>query len=286
MSIPHVFLTRFNLPTTKVESSIYSPTWLTDRFELFRTFTVPSVLSQSPQNRHWIIYLDGNSPQWLKSAMRDLQEAGVATPNYGGRVQHEFLLTHLREVLGRDCGPLTTSNLDNDDGLAKDFVQRLRDVPVDVPDTALYFTNGLIRSGGRLYRRSDPDNAFCAVRSDLADLRTCWSEWHNRLHTLMPVVCLDGDPGWLQVVHGTNVSNRVRGRLADPELYRDLFPGLLDDVASVSPAQHVSDRLIRQPARGLRDTVRGRGAKLAIKVVGQGGLEEMKYRLRHRSGQA
>ena len=36
----------------------------------------------------------------------------------------------------------------------------------------------------------------------------------------MPVVQLDGPPAWLQVVHGSNVSNRVRGRIVSPNRTR------------------------------------------------------------------
>lgn len=280
MNVPHVFLTRFNLPSTKVENSIYSQTWLRERYQLFCRFTVPSVRAQTAESCHWIIYLNPNSPDWLKQAMDELERSGVATPNYGGKVAHDHVSAHLRALLGRDKGQVITSNLDNDDGLAIDFVQRLRQVPVSQPTTALYLTNGLIRSGGRLYRRADPENAFGAVRSDLSQLQTCWSQWHNRLHTVMPVNCAGGAPGWLQVVHGTNVSNRVRGRLVDPQSYRDAFPGLLDDIPPISPAQRLGDLVVRQPARGVRDVVRGRGAKLAVNMVGQRGLEDLKYRLR------
>ncbi|MBK7720970.1 MAG: hypothetical protein IPI32_01740 [Austwickia sp.] len=280
MTCPHVFLTRFNLPTTKIENSIYSPTWLTDRYQLFRRFTVPSVRAQTASDVHWIIYLDPESPSWLKEAMAELEQEGLVTPNYGGKVGGEYVLEHLRTLLGRDEGPVITSNLDNDDGLAVDFAQRLRVAPVRGAESALYITQGLIHCDRRIYLRRDPENAFVAVRSDLSALTTCWSEWHNRLHTLMPVVTVDGPPGWLQVVHGRNVSNRVRGRLVDPQAYRQGFPGLLDDIDPVSVGEQAHDLLVRQPARGVRDAVRGNGAKAAVRLFGQQGLEDFKYRVR------
>lgn len=280
MACPHVFLTRFNLPTTKVENSLYSGDWLEHRMTLFTRFTVPSVRAQTAQQVHWIIFLDPKSPPWLKRYMTGLAEEGLATPDYGGRTDNHIVRSAIHLAVGRDRGQVVTSNLDNDDGLAHDFVARLRAAPGQHQRAALYLTEGLIRSGGLLYRRTDPENAFVAVREDLADLVTCWGEWHNRLRLLMPVEQVPGPPGWLQVVHGKNVSNRVRGRITDPAQHRDRFPGLLDDMTLPTRPAILRDQVVRQPTRAIRDTVRGRGAKLAIRLAGQGGLEELKYRLR------
>ncbi|WP_447647058.1 glycosyltransferase [Nocardioides zeae] len=74
--------------------------------------------------------------------------------------------------------------------------------------------------------RTDPRNAFCSVHEPWEGAVTCWTDWHNRLAHHMPVEVLGGHPGWLQVVHGHNVSNRVRGRLVDPARYAAVLPPL------------------------------------------------------------
>src|SRR6185312_13033255 len=115
-------------------------------------------------------------------------------------------------------GDLLTANLDNDDALAATFVARLRAVDTRSDHAAIFFENGLVRSGDRLYAYRDPMNAFRAVRDSRAtEPRTCWADWHTRLGKHMPVQVVGGQPAWLQVVHGQNVSNRVRGRLARPD---------------------------------------------------------------------
>lgn len=92
----------------------------------------------------------------------------------------------------------------------------------------------------------------------------------------MPVRELAGDPGWLQVVHDSNVSNRIRGVLTDPGSYARLFPGLLDAVAPVTPGAIAADRMLRTPARGLRDAARGAAKGAILAVGGKRGLDRVK----------
>jgi putative rhamnosyltransferase len=147
---------------------------------------------------------------------------------------------------------------------------------VDSERTAVYVGDGLIARDGELYRRLDPHNAFCSVRESWTTPVTCWSDWHNRLPRTMPALVLRGQPGWLQVVHGGNVSNRVRGRRTRPSVYRALFPGLLDALPEPSAASLVTDILMGAPSRAVRETGRA-AAKAAVgAVLGRRGLDRAK----------
>ncbi len=283
MPCPHVFLTRFNLPTNKIENKIYSTEWLSERMELFQRYTIPSMLAQEAQDRYWIIYLDPASPTWVTSVMDDLSRDGIAHPHYpDAGFKPAQVHGHLTALLGRDSGPVVTSNLDNDDGLASDYLARLRREGFPHAPFGVYYTRGLVRQGGSLYLHRDPHNAFAAVYDTLEsrDFQFCWSQWHNRLHRAMPVDRRGGPPMWLQVVHGRNVSNRVRGRLIDARAHRDRFPGLLDDLDRPDPTQVWQDRFVFSPGRAVRDRVRGDGARLVVKMFGESSLETVKNRLR------
>lgn len=278
MTSAHVFLTRFNLPSPGVESVIRAREgWLRERIELFETYTVPSVRAQGVEDVHWIVYCDTESPAWLLEKMEAWRAEGILTPLLRTSVSPEERANDIREVVGRSDGQVITSNLDNDDGLAKDFVQRLREAEVVGERNALYLGNGLITNGTRAFLREDRDNAFCAVREDLRDPVTCWADWHNRLHEHMPVVVVDGAPGWLQVIHGANVSNRVRGAMVDPGPYRTLFPGLLDGVQAPSAAEVARDRLVEAPKRFVRDQARSRLRDGLVRVVGKDGFDKAKF---------
>lgn len=277
----HVLLTRYNLPSGGIESSIRAKEgWLRTRTQLFDGYTVPSVRAQTSRAFRWIVYLDPASPQWLIAHMESLRTEGLLTPILRPSVNQDELRADIRAVSRQTQGRLLTTNLDNDDGLAVDFTARLQNAAVRLTRRqAIYVTNGIIASGDAVYLRRDPDNAFCSVSEDISDAVTCWVDWHNRLRLHMPVQQLDGEPGWLQVIHTTNVSNRVRGRRVSPVPYRGAFPGSLDEMPPPDRATLVFDRTVLQPYRLTRDRTRTMLRASAIRVLGKEGYGKAKENL-------
>lgn len=276
-----VLLTRYNMPSDPHENRIRATEgWLTARTELFERYTVPTVRSQTVLNRHWIVYLDTESPQWLKDRMATYAQEGLLTPVYRRAVSAQELRDDLAMVVPADTTRLITANLDNDDGLALDFVDRIKRMPVGEDRTALYLTRGLIRATDRLYWVTDRNNAFCAVseRWDAA-VETCWADWHNRLGRTMQIRRESGPPAWLQVVHQRNVSNRVRGRLVSPAAYKDLFPESLSGLDEPRRRVLLYERLVCHPARAGRDSARAFAREAAVKLLGKDGLTRLKARL-------
>ncbi|MFK5690594.1 glycosyltransferase [Ornithinimicrobium sp. LYQ92] len=283
--VPHVFLTRFNLPANRVERSIFSDEWLTARMELFEKYTVPSVRAQLTVGEVvWIIYLGDSTPDWLRQRMSELADELPVLPIYlGGPLDPTELRGHVREAVGKADGPVVTSNLDNDDGLAKDYVRRVRELTPESRPGAVYLTMGLIRREGDVYLRRDEVNAFVAVVDDLGsdDFRTCWAGFHNQLEEQMPVVRDAGTPAWLQVVHGRNVSNRVGGRLTPASNHASLYAGLLEDVPAPSVGARARD-LLSQPARTARDRVVRPTAVVLRRLIGLERYESLKMAVQRR----
>lgn len=281
MNVDHVLLTRFNLPTGGVEARIRaSENWLTNRWALFERYCAPSVAAQTSADFDWVVYFDPGSPAWLKQAIQPYAQQGLFTAIFREEVPRRTLVADLRDVVRHGDGMLLTTNLDNDDGLAVDFLARVR-AAVDFSDRrALYVVNGLVRDAVGVYLRRDPENAFCSVAEPWSEPRTCWDDWHIMLGRSMPVVALGGDPGWLQVVHGENVSNRVRGRLVSGQRWESLFPGMLQDVDPPHPVRIAGDRLLVAPARWTRDTTRSTLRRMTIAALGKDGLLALKARLR------
>ena len=123
--VDHVVLTRFNLPNGGVEGLIRAREgWLRDRVALFERYTVPSMLAQT-RRPHWIVYVDPESPAWLLERTSTWRESGVLTPVFRPSVSREELEADLRAVVGTPGEVLLTTNLDNDDGLAVDFCERV-----------------------------------------------------------------------------------------------------------------------------------------------------------------
>ncbi len=267
MSVDHVLLTRFNLPSLGVEQVIRAREgWLRQRVELFDRYCLPSVVAQQGERPRWLVYLDPESPQWLVDRMLAHQAAGVLVPVLRESVPRDALVADLRTVVPDPGSALVTTNLDNDDGLAPDFSVRVRAVGGKHPRCAIYLSHGLIATEDSLYLRTDRDNAFCSVRETWDEPVTAWSSYHNELGRHMPVVRLGGDPGWLQVVHDRNVSNRVRGRLVRPGRYPG-FVGLALDDPSLDEV--LRDRVLRMPLRAARDLGRGGARRLALRLLGK-----------------
>lgn len=278
-SLDHVLLTRFNLPSKGHESMVRAQeNWLRNRVALFERYCLPSVLAQTSRNFSWIIYCDPQSPEWLLEWVRDHERRGSFTARFREEVAGEDLIGDILAVVGDDHGAdLLTTNLDNDDGLAADFVERLQGAGRRGERTAIYIGDGLIRHGDALlYERVDNHNAFCSVRESWDAPVTCWIDWHNLLPARMPAVVLRGGPGWLQVVHGANVSNRVHGRLASPGRHRAAFHGLLDDLPEPGARQIVREALWSAPARVLREGGRATAKVTISAIAGRRGLDRAK----------
>lgn len=276
----HFILTRFNLPTPGVESRIRARDgWLRERVELFERYCAPSVARQRQPGLDWIVYFDPNSPEWLVERLRPLVEDGVFHPVYRRAVSTADLVSDLCETVKDKGEVLITTNLDNDDGLAPDFVQRLASVRTDQPRVVVYVSCGLVKSTEGLYLRTDRRNAFVLVREGWDQPVTSWSEYHNEFPRIMPAITIGGPPGWLQVIHGSNVSNRVRGRLVAPSRYRPLFGEMLEDVPEPRVLDLGADRLLRAPARTVRDGTRAAARRTALRVLGKEGYTEAKLKL-------
>lgn len=273
----HVLLTRFNLPSGGAESFVRArPGWLRQRVALFEEFCVPSVRAQVNQRFHWIVYFDPKSPDWLRARIDEHCKEGLYTAVFRTSVSHGELLADLRRVTSQQGQFLLTTNLDNDDGLAIDFTDRVQHATCGDERSAIYVVHGLIKSDKAVYAHTDRHNAFCSVRENWDSPSTCWADWHNLLPRQMATVEIGGEPGWLQVIHGVNVSNRVRGGLVDPRHHLARFPGLIDDVSVPTRLALARDRVLERPWRVVRDSVRAAAKSVAMAFLGKEGIDHLK----------
>jgi hypothetical protein len=143
--------------------------------------------------------------------------------------------------------------------------------------------HGLIRSDNVLYLHRYPRNAFNSVRVDWSEARTCWSEWHTDFDKLMPVTEIGGAPGWLQVVHGSNVSNRVKGRRTSPDPHLSSYGALLDGVSAPRRREAARDLLIARPSRFVRESGRALAKRAVLTTLGKDGIDRVQLAIRSRS---
>jgi hypothetical protein len=284
VKVDHVLLTRFNLPTKGPESLIRAQDgWLQRRVELFERYTIPSVGAQTVPIFHWIVYFDPQSPRWLIDRLAPHVAERAFTPIYREEVTWRDVGADARRLSGASGDLLITTNLDNDDALAADFVARIQQLAEPGKARALFLERGLITFSGRTYIRRDRDNAFCSVAEPwTAEPMTAWRDWHIMLRRHMPVISSAGAPAWLQVVHGQNVSNRVRGSLTNPGRHRDRFLGLIDGHREPHAAEIAWDLLVAAPLRVTREGLRHGAKQMLLAIGGKQGLDRVKLLLQRR----
>ena len=211
----HFLLTRFNVTDRAKLSPGLEQGWLSHRFDLFRQFCLPSIEGQRASNFCWLVHFDARTPQaaldQFKELVADLPVVIVLVEPDGPDL-HESA----REAISKQLLPTTewvlTSRIDNDDALAADYLLRVQNALSGKSAAFGTFSNGYEWNGTRLYTRHYPLSPFVNRIEPVAEFQTVWEVEHRKVASCGEWSRIDGPPAWLQVVHGENISNVVRGR--------------------------------------------------------------------------
>ncbi|MEM7644922.1 MAG: glycosyltransferase [Pseudomonadota bacterium] len=255
-AVQHVILTRFNLATPGRESAIRNqPGWLRGRFDLFRDWCLPSVAAQSTRDFRWIVLFDEETPGAFRDEIGALQADFPFDAYFTPLFPADGWRRCVAEVVAPTAPMLLTTRLDNDDALSVDHVARVQAAVGGPERRAWNVTNGLIRQGDGLWQVTHPKNAFFSLLEPWGpEAVTACAIPHMDLPDHVPVTQIGGPPGWLQVVHGGNVSNKVRGRRVGPDMGA-AFGGIgLDGVRPPGWSERAVEAVMG-PLRGLRDGV-------------------------------
>jgi hypothetical protein len=213
--ITHVLTTRFNVRFAHSPSSsahALSLPWLEERIALFEKYCLPSVLYQTVKPDVWLIWLDEHSPPQLWEKAKQWQaQAGFIRPVAIGAFDVPVAVDSVREHADLSAGWLLTSRLDNDDAIHPHFFEAIRRHAVEGRREFLNVPRGLIIAGGKCFRKSISANPFIAFSEPSSDPKTVWAEQHGLLASVAPVRQVPLRDGWIQIVHGGNLSNTVRG---------------------------------------------------------------------------
>jgi hypothetical protein len=235
------------------------PGWLAGRLDLFERICLPSVAQQTQQNFSWLVYLDENTPESARERIESYREVRSFTPLYTPLFPSTGWRDSVLRLLGEGSFEFVlTSNLDSDDALGNDYMSRVmtaaRAVRARSP-IAINVTNGFVLSGDKLFTHRHRSNAFTnLLEPNGAELRTANAIRHMEMNRHVPVVQETGEPSWMQVVHGKNVSNRIRGKRAVPAEAEGRFPAhLVRDIATPSRFAILFDHGAVAPWRLARD---------------------------------
>lgn len=257
----HVIQTRFNMPSPGRESQIRArPGWLAGRFELFERYCLPSIAAQSLKDFHWVIYFDEATPPEFRERIEACRRIAAFTPFYTGYFGPEGWPRSLQGLFPERTPWLLTTRFDSDDALAIDYVARLRAaITAARPTAACAFnvTEGTVIRAGRVYAHRHRSNAFASWFEPWdAATRTAMSIRHMDLSKAGPILQIGGPAGWLQVIHETNVSNKVRGRRVAAETIAGRFPAaVIGPLRPTSGFEIALENLLLTPLRRNRDAL-------------------------------
>ena len=265
VSMPHILLTRFNVASPGREVAVRNtPGWLERRFDLFERYCLPSVAANGAHDFTWLIYFDEATPAAFRARIEAARRVHPFVPCFVGMLDKVQVVAEVRRHLPRGATRLLTTRLDNDDAIASDYLARCAHVAEGLEDgTVINFLHGAALARGRLFDARDASNPFCSLVEAEAGLRTVWAVPHDRLGAEFRILQVAAPPSWLQVVHGDNVTNRIKGRqLADTAIAGRFA---IADRAAIRPAgtaELLFDRAVLHPWRRLRECLVRAGKRL------------------------
>lgn len=191
--------------------------YLETRFKLFEKFCFPSVVGQSNQNFKWLVFLDSQTPDSCKEKIEKYSEYSNLVPIY----VEEFNSTTLRNAITNNLTDnpeyLITTNLDNDDAISRDYVKLVQKEFNEQNFAVVTFPHGYVwkEPSGKLYLREYLSNPFISLIESAKDFKTVYYIPHQdyvpkyaKAGLIKPI---KANPGWMQVIHGSNLRNRIEG---------------------------------------------------------------------------
>lgn len=251
--IHHFLLTRFNLRLwshDKTEETIDPSQWLTRRMQLFETYCLPSVMGQTVTDFAWVLLLDAATPPTFVEQLRGCKKRFPkihlvhVRSDSGARYAEIFsqVVAHALSARKATEGDLClTTYLDNDDCLARDFVEQTQQRCLSLqPPCFLAFDYGL-----QVFTEMEhfatciryPNNHFVTLAERVAGTifmpATCYgygSHFFLESHHLARVEHTGSSdrPMWVELIHHGNIDNDVKMTLhmsfaADAGLLRERF---------------------------------------------------------------
>jgi hypothetical protein len=161
----------------------------------------------------WIVFCDMNSPNWFREKMASFEP--LVRPFYvDGWLTDERIANTLAEA-GLVLTPyLITTRLDNDDALASHHLAAVQSAFHEQDREFVEFPLGIQSFRGHLYTVYWPSNPFLSLIEKVGkgnQFTTVCSVRHDQVRSAGKICSLMRTPQWLQLLHGDNLGNTLRG---------------------------------------------------------------------------
>lgn len=211
----HTVITRFNLRNsdwhaTKNNDAVLTEKWLTNRFQLFEKYCLPSLINQSNNNFNWRIYFDTTTSQSIVKKIHAISNKGeYFTPVFVDGMEG-FLPDIQRYIRSLDSEFMITSRVDNDDCLHEQYIDEIQK-RFDFQDyMAIDFIDGyalqlvpFVRVGLKRWA----SNPFISLIERKENALSVWHKSHTEWKREHRVITVTDTRVWMQVVHYENKVN-------------------------------------------------------------------------------
>jgi hypothetical protein len=265
----HYVITRFNARQGRERAS---DDWLRHRLVYFQSLCYRSVVTQTNRNFVWLVFFDSERDAWFQKEIDRLCVGAFVPIWVEGALTTEVIAN---AIAMRSSAPwLITTRIDNDDAIAPDFIERLHQEFHEQTFEFVNFSRGLqLTEGGAVYSWTDPTSPFISLierKPEEGLSRTVHIDGHDRLRNHGPVRQVSAPPMWVQMVHGKNIANAVKGVRARPSeltrftIDREMVPvtevrlrlAQARNIAGLATRVLSEPRRIGKAARILRDRIR------------------------------
>lgn len=230
----HLILTRFNkhIGLIRDPQEIHNlfkgnPSWIDERINLFKKYYIPSFLNQTDTGHHNFILCDSSTPNKYKKIFKDL-EKDYPFLNFIYNTELAFSKKTYNSVLNQykikrknTSDIVITSRLDNDDMVSKFYNQSAKEC-LETRDW-ITFSDGICINHfnyGQVTHFRFPKSPFVSQKVNIKNFDTPLSTNH---HDVPSESIYTNIPMWAQVIHNSNLDNKLRGSIIN------LSPGFLKD---------------------------------------------------------
>ena len=235
----HLVLTRFNTAVGYAPSAKRLDSgWLRTRLAMFERYCLPSMAAQRDVSFQWIVFCDAGSPEWFRETMASFQPL-VTTVYVDGWLTDERIAGSLAAANMVPTPYLITTRLDNDDALASGHLAIVQSEFREQEREFLEFPVGIQSFRGHLYNVFWHSNPFLSLIEKVQHSKrftTVCCVRHDQVRGAGKIRSLVRSPQWLQLIHGENIGNSLRGW---PRLRSRQAP----DFAILWPTEHPPDSL-------------------------------------------
>lgn len=230
MKVDYFLLTKYNVGITTGKYAKRQEEWMRDRLELFKRFTLPSVLSQTHPPYKWVLFIDrATDPEQHRLLWDEIYKFNFINI---GLTDSQSIIQDARKYVNlfRRNNYVVTTRLDNDDAIHKLFFEKIEEQVKNPPKYSQFhfivnFDWGIVYNPKtwdiRISRQGS--NPFISKIEKGSDIQTVWGFKHTEASRYGQMIRLgeESTPMWIQTVHGKNVSNRMQG--SPYEEHKELF---------------------------------------------------------------